>query len=373
MPIKMFNKQDWLVQVQRGGVRKSRPGTGGEAEARKAEKELAAALEHDLKLEEAARLLGVDRADAKPVKRKTPTLRDYFASRWVEHAKVVQNPTTRRTQRTPFAYLLFYLGDKPLDALLRPAEINTFVEAMKANGPLTFQRRKDGTPAARKKHELKHATINKCLGCLKALLNLAHSEDVITEQPRIDLLPQDDSMLVVPPTEEELAALLRTCEDFRDVAPLMPEVVEFASETGLRRGELFHLTWRSVELERDAIRIETQSKSRVVNGKVWKPKHGKHRIVPLSKKAKAILERRLADGPCPVDEPVFPNKGGCPYERMDEAGKNAGSGWFPAVVEAAGLKGRVTFHGLRHMFAVRLLTRCIPITVVSELLGHSHI
>ena len=73
------------------------------------------------------------------------------------------------------------------------------------------------------------------------------------------------------------------------------------------------------------------------------------------------------------DEPVFPSRGGCPYVRMDGAGPGAGTGWFPAAVDAAGLKGRVTFHGLRHLFAVRLLTRGVPITVASELLGHSHI
>jgi hypothetical protein len=38
---------------------------------------------------------------------------------------------------------------------------------------------------------------------------------------------------------------------------------------------------------------------------------------------------------------------------MDGAGEGAGSGWFPAAVEAAGLKGKITFHGLRHLFAVR--------------------
>lgn len=31
----------------------------------------------------------------------------------------------------------------------------------------------------------------------------------------------------------------------------------------------------------------------------------------------------------------------------------------------------MSFHGLRHLFAVRLLTRGVPITIVSELLGHS--
>ena len=50
-----------------------------------------------------------------------------------------------------------------------------------------------------------------------------------------------------------------------------------------------------------------------------------------------------------------------------------GKGYFPDAVKDSGLKGKVTFHGLRHFFAVRLLTRGVPITVVSELLGHSDI
>ncbi len=40
--------------------------------------------------------------------------------------------------------------------------------------------------------------------------------------------------------------------------------------------------------------------------------------------------------------------------------------FFPDAVEAAGLKGASSFHGLRHLFAVRLLTRGVPITIVSE-------
>src|SRR5207244_2440428 len=51
----------------------------------------------------------------------------------------------------------------------------------------------------------------------------------------------------------------------------------------------------------------------------------------------------------------------------------AGKGFFWDAVKAAGLRRVVTFHGLRHLFAVRLLTRGVPITVVSELLGHSDI
>ena len=53
--------------------------------------------------------------------------------------------------------------------------------------------------------------------------------------------------------------------------------------------------------------------------------------------------------------------------------QSRGRGYFYPAIELAGLKGKVTFHSLRHKFAVDLLTRGVQITVVSELLGHSDI
>jgi integrase len=154
---------------------------------------------------------------------------------------------------------------------------------------------------------------------------------------------------------------------------MLPEVIEFTSETGLRRGEVFNLTWTSVDLRRGAVRVEMQLRGRVVNGVAWRPKHNKWREVPLSEKALAVLKGLRKEAVGPAQGLVFPNRGGSPYERMDRAPDAAGKGYFPDAVEAAGLKGRVTFHSLRHLFAVRLLTRGVPITVVSELLGHSDI
>lgn len=203
-------------------------------------------------------------------------------------------------------------------------------------------------------------------------LNLAHGEEVIAQPPKIDLLPTDDSTPVLPPTEEQFQARLTACESYLDVAPRLRDVVEFTAETGLRRAEVFHLTCGSLDVARAAIRVEMQVKSRMVNGRPWKPKHNKWREVPLSAKAKAIVERRVAERPGP-DEQLFPNRGGSPYERMDGAPEGAGKSWFGDAVADAGLKGKVTFHGLRHLFAVRLLTRGVPITVVSELLGHTDV
>ena len=134
--------------------------------------------------------------------------------------------------------------------------------------------------------------------------------------PKIDMLPTDDSRTVLPPTEEEYAALLKASKLFLDIAPQLIEVIEFTSETGLRRGEVFTLPWASVDLPRGAIRVEMQQKGRKVNGVAWRPKHNKWREVPLSAKALAVLKKVAGCAAAP-EGLVFPNKGGAPYERMD--------------------------------------------------------
>jgi integrase len=383
----MVGNQEYLVQVQRRGVRRTRRGKGSEADAQEIESQLIAEIDLQLKREEAATLLGVDLAQTpapsstrqpppdqrKPAHAPSPTLRAFFESRWIEHAKVVQNEGTRHTSRSPLNYILYYLSDKSLSDLLRPKEINAFVEAMKTNGGLSFAFNQDGTTRRRRSEVLTNATINKSLQCLKALLNLAHGEGIVMESPRIDMLPLDNSSPVIPPTEEEFDKLLAVCADFRTVAPLLPEVVQFTAETGLRRGEVFTLSWSSVELARSAVRVEMQARGRLVNGVAWRPKHNKWREVPLSAKARAVIDGLLKGRTPGEHDLVFQNKGGAPYERMDRFANAEGKGYYPDAVVAAGLKDRMTFHSLRHLFAVRLLTRGVPITVVSELLGHSDI
>jgi integrase len=70
---------------------------------------------------------------------------------------------------------------------------------------------------------------------------------------------------------------------------------------------------------------------------------------------------------------VIPSRGGSPYNRLEAAPDKAGKGFFPDVVEAAGLAGKVRWHDLRHYFAVRALLHGVPMAVVSAWLGHSDI
>lgn len=401
MPYKVLDrsKGSWLVQIQRNGKRISRRGSsGGAAKAKQVEAAVIALLDAEEEEEEREQqeqqeaqdqtdpeLLGGDppsrvlegwEGKSRHRSRRSQNLRDFFETRWTEHAKVVQNEGTRRTSRNPFNYVLYYLGDRSLRQASKKAAVNRFVEAMTKTGPISFVMRRDGAPRQLKTTELKNATINKSLQCLKALLNLAYDEGELDARPRISMLPEDDSEPVIPPSVEEFHALLDACEAFRHVAPLLPEVVEFTALTGLRRGEVFNLRWASVELDRRVLRVESARRGRCVNGAAWRPKHGKWREVPLEPAAIALLERLGAQGPPASHAPdayVFPSRGGSPYARMDRAPEAAGKGYFPDAVEAAGLSGKVTFHGLRHLYAVQSLLGGRPMSAVSAYLGHSSI
>src|SRR5262249_26843145 len=150
-------------------------------------------------------------------------------------------------------------------------------------------------------------------------LFLAHNEGKLATAPSIDLLPEDDSTPVVPPTEQQYEVLLKLSADFRPVAPYMPEAIDFDAETGLRLAEQFNLAWASVDRERNALRVETQARVRLVNGRPWKPKYNKWREVPLSRRARDIVEKMYKEVPHGPNDLVFPNRGGAPYVRMDRA------------------------------------------------------
>ena len=380
MSIKQISDDKWLVQVQRNGNRKTKRVTGARADAELAEKELAIQLSIPERSPYNPTPAGMERIKQalKPAPEEfdeNTTLRDWFHHRWVEYSKSVQNDNTRYTSEHRWQYLLYYLGDKPLSECGETKTINWFTEQMRENGAMTFARTLTGGFRKPRVTRLKNATINKSLQCLKSALNLAFREGVIRTRPFFDLLPQDDSTVVLPPTEDQYKALLAAAESLRDNAPYLPEIIEFTAQTGMRRAEVFTLRWRSVDWRRGTIRVETQPKSRMVNGELWKPKHGRSREIPMSARVKAVLEMVFEKHPHDDDDLVFPNRGGSPYYpyyRVD-TDKSRGRGYFYPAIEIAGLKGKVTFHSLRHKFAVDLLTRGVPITIVSELIGHTDI
>jgi integrase len=78
-------------------------------------------------------------------------------------------------------------------------------------------------------------------------------------------------------TEDEEARLLDELKPVRRRSPWMVPLVKLALKTAMRRGELLALRWENVNLEAQTAFLPMT-------------KNGSARIVPLSKKAVAILE-----------------------------------------------------------------------------------
>ncbi len=140
--------------------------------------------------------------------------------------------------------------------------------------------------------------------------------------------------------------------------------------TGLRLGELIGLTWDAVDLDGAVLHVRQQLDRA---GQLSTPKTKKsRRRVPLTADVVGVLREHrkalLASGIYRPDGFVFPTmKGGpIPHRSVQR--------WaFAQARDEAGLPAHVTFHDLRHAFASRAAHRGVPVNVLSEILGHSHV
>jgi integrase len=139
-----------------------------------------------------------------------------------------------------------------------------------------------------------------------------------------------------------------------------------AVTTGMRNGELLGLQWRDVDLEDRTLRVRRS----VFNGVVSPPKTAAgHRTIHLSGLAVAALkEHRLATAKQRISEWVFSTKAGRPISVHNIHNRS----WKP-LLKRAGLPASTRMHDLRHTCATLLLSRSVPVKVVSEMLGHGDV
>ncbi|MBM4274126.1 MAG: site-specific integrase [Deltaproteobacteria bacterium] len=188
------------------------------------------------------------------------------------------------------------------------------------------------------------ATIKHQLVLLKRLYNLAKRWGLyegINPMDRVEV-PKLDNLRTEYLSEDETRRLMQTLDSWpcRDSAAF----VKFTLFTGMRRGELFKLTWNDVDFERGMITLR-------------EPKGGKTQTLPISEPALNVL-RSLTF----TSTYVFPGKGG--EQRTDFKGP------WQRIRKAAGLPDNFRFHGLRHHFASTLVSNGIDLCVVQALLTH---
>ena len=129
---------------------------------------------------------------------------------------------------------------------------------------------------------------------------------------------------------------------------LKPAVL-ISLNTGLRRGELLHLRWEDVHLDRAQITVLGTT-----------TKTNKTRHVDLNDEALSIFRDWKAQSG-KHSRYVFAGPDSEPFGDMDTS--------WATVLKAAKIT-RFRWHDLRHSFASKLVQRGVPLNVVRDLLGH---
>lgn len=125
-----------------------------------------------------------------------------------------------------------------------------------------------------------------------------------------------------------------------------------AIETGLRRGDLLRLKWRSIDFENRWIHIVMQKTKMQVT-------------VPIS--ALCLEALQLCRGRARNSENVFVDEIG--HRICDTRVRRT----FARAKRLAGITRRFRFHDLRHTFGSRLASKNVSIQVISKAMGHTSI
>jgi integrase len=140
-----------------------------------------------------------------------------------------------------------------------------------------------------------------------------------------------------------------------------------ALRSGLRKGELLGLNWRSVDLNKGTIHVCEQ----FTHGRETTPKSAAgFRTVPIADDTVEQLKRWRAVARNPLDnlDLVFPSSTG----QHQSASNIHHRQWKPAL-ERAGLPCTIRFHDLRHTYASMMIYAGVPLNDLKVVLGHSDI
>jgi integrase len=159
------------------------------------------------------------------------------------------------------------------------------------------------------------------------------------EMPKVNNLKTEDL------TPQQLSALLEAIEQDPNIQAA--NFMKMALFTGMRRGELFKLTWDDVDFERGFIHIR-------------QPKGGQDQKIPLNQAARDLL----AGHPSTGSPYVFPGRGG---NQRTDINKQV-----TRIKAAAGLpKDFRALHGLRHVYASMLASSGqVDLYTLQKLLTH---
>jgi site-specific recombinase XerD len=194
-------------------------------------------------------------------------------------------------------------------------------------------------------------TLNIELRALKAAFNIAVRWKLLIGNPFLaGRLAMTEENIPVYIKKEHFQMLISMIKE-----KWLREIVVFAGLTGMRRGEIVHLRWQDVDLQRKLIYIQSST--------TFRTKQGKRRTIPMNNAVFQLLTARFG---LTAGDYIFTLHG----RRVEEE-------WvthrFKQYVVKAGLNDKIHFHSLRHTFATWLVQDGVSIYEVQKLLGHSSV
>jgi integrase len=202
------------------------------------------------------------------------------------------------------------------------------------------KRKKANREKAKKKREVKPATVNRELAVLKTLFNKAVEWGKLKESPARKVKPLNGGVnrlrYLMP---DEVQRLISNCSDH------LKPIVIVAVHTGMRKGELLSLRWDQVDFQKGIITLTDT-------------KNNECRHVPMDETVKSTLmalERKTEYIFCGL-------KPGRPLVWIEMS--------FHKALEKSGIED-FKIHDLRHTFASNLvMSGKVDLNRVRQLLGH---
>lgn len=282
----------------------------------------------------------------------------HLLEEWYQQKEPGWSPTTAYGYRSLIDGRLAELADVPLR-------------------DLTLERLERFYLRLRKQEGLKHDTVRNHHAVLRAALGLACKWGWLPANPAAGAwIPSDSEPTEVdPPTALELREVLAHLSDAKRRNPELATLLRLAADTGMRRGELCGLQWRSIDLGRAelVVRQTVVQVGRRVEVRGTTKSRQKRTIdlaaetVQLLEEHRAKMEDRAEAGGVRLVRDAFVFS-----RRLDGA-----EPWRPkSVTQAVGralrtvdVKGRL--HDVRHYMATEWLDGGVDVVTVSERLGHA--
>lgn len=192
-----------------------------------------------------------------------------------------------------------------------------------------------------------NTTVNRDIEVLRKMFNIAIDNGWLNKNPcnHVKKLREDNKIERYLTPDEEIRLLNACIGGYSYVKP----IVQFALNTGMRKGEILGLKWKCINFHDKKITL-------------LETKNGKKRDVPINSVVFSILKDAKTKKCC---EYVFANP--LTKTRFSDLKK----AWC-TVCKVADVKN-FRFHDLRHTAATRMVGSGVPINMAKEILGHSDI